>query len=94
MTDSARTHVAQEMGAGASVCRAVRLAYFCAGAYIASEKAGLRTLKQSVIPMRRKHISACFLSPFVNTYRGSFILCSKFRSASSFFKYFSYGSVW
>ena len=38
MTDSARTHVAQEMGA--SVCRAVRLTYFYAGAYIACMRKG------------------------------------------------------
>lgn len=52
------------------------------------------TLKHSVMPMSRKHISACLRSPLVKTYIGSRICCSNLINLSSRFRYRSYGSVW
>ena len=52
------------------------------------------TLKYSVMPMSRKHISACLRSPLVKTYTGNCISCSNLINFSSLLRCFSYGSIW
>ncbi len=68
MTDSARTHVAQEMGAGASVYKAVRLAYFCAGAYIACIRKGLIMYLEAVSNTHEAQAYLCMLSVSICKY--------------------------
>ncbi len=68
MTDSARTYVVQEVGAGASVCGAVRLTYFYAGAYIACVRRGWTMYLEAVSDTHETQAYLCMLSVSVCKY--------------------------